>query len=53
VWQDKMTLIAQSVDKLGDQFRPAMRDGWLSYTFVVHTQMMALLMLALLWEKVS
>ena len=31
VWQDKMTLIAQSVDKLGDQFRPAMRAGWLSY----------------------
>ena len=31
VWQDKVTLIAQSVDKLGDQFRPAMRAGWLSY----------------------
>ena len=30
VWQDKRTLIAQSVDKLGDQFRPAMRAGWLS-----------------------
>jgi len=28
VWQD---LIAQSVDNLGDQFRPAMRAGWLSY----------------------
>ena len=26
-----MTLISQSVDKLGDQFRPAMRAGWLSY----------------------
>ncbi len=25
VWQDKRTLIAQSVDKLGDQSRPAMR----------------------------
>ncbi len=24
-------MIAQSVDKLGDQFRPAMRTGWLSY----------------------
>ena len=24
-------LIAQSVDNLGDQFRPAMRAGWLSY----------------------
>ena len=31
VWQDKRTLIAQSVDDLGDQFRPAMRAGWLSY----------------------
>ena len=24
-------MIAQSVDNLGDQFRPAMRAGWLSY----------------------
>ena len=31
VWQDKRTLIAQSVDNLGDQIRPAMRAGWLSY----------------------
>ena len=31
VWQDKRTLIAQSVDKLGDQFRPAMRAGWRSF----------------------
>ena len=31
VWQDKRTLIAQSVDNLGDQFRPAMHAGWLSY----------------------
>jgi len=31
VWQDKRTLIAQSVDNLGDQFRPAMCTGWLSY----------------------
>jgi len=31
VWQDKRTLIAQSVDNLGDQFRTAMRSGWLSY----------------------
>ena len=30
-WQDKWKLIAQSVDNLGDQFRPAMRAGWLSY----------------------
>ena len=31
VWQDKKTLIAQPVDNLGDQFRPAMRARWLSY----------------------
>ena len=31
LWQDKRTMIAQSVDNLGDQFRPAMRAGWLSY----------------------
>jgi hypothetical protein len=31
VWQDKRTLIAQSVDNLGDQVLPAMRAGWLSY----------------------
>ena len=31
VWQEKRTLIAQSVDNLGDQFRPAIRAGWLSY----------------------
>jgi hypothetical protein len=30
VWQDKRTLIAQSVN-LGDQFHSAMRAGWLSY----------------------
>ncbi len=28
---DQRTLIAQSVDNLGDQSRPAMRAGWLSY----------------------
>jgi hypothetical protein len=31
MWQDKRTLIAQSVDNLGNQFRPAMRAGWLSF----------------------
>ena len=31
VWQEKRTMIALSVDNLGDQFRPAMRAGWLSY----------------------
>ena len=31
VWQDKRATIAGTVDALGDQFRPAMRAGWLSY----------------------
>ena len=31
VWSDKRKSIAQSVDNLGDQIRPAMRAGWLSY----------------------
>ncbi len=31
VWQDKRAAIAKIVDDLGDQFRPAMRAGWLSY----------------------
>jgi hypothetical protein len=31
VWSDKRKLIAQNLDNLGDQFRPAMRAGWLSY----------------------
>ncbi len=31
VWQDKHTAIALTVDSMGDQFRPAMRAGWLSY----------------------
>ncbi len=31
VWQNKHTAIAQEVDGLGAQFRPAMRDGWLKY----------------------
>ncbi len=31
MWQGKRTLIAQSVDNLGDQFCSAMRAGWLSY----------------------
>ena len=31
VWQDKRKLIAQSIDNLGDQSRPAMRAWWLSY----------------------
>jgi len=31
VWQDKRTAIAQSVDELSDQFKPAMRAGWMKY----------------------
>ena len=31
MWSDKRTSIARSVDNLGDQFRAAMRAGWLSY----------------------
>ncbi len=31
VWQNKRTAIAQEVDGLGSQFRPAMRNGWLKY----------------------
>ena len=30
-WQDKRAAIAKTVDDLGDQFRPAMRSGWLAY----------------------
>ncbi len=31
VWKDKRIAIAERVDNLGDQFRPAMRAGWLAY----------------------
>ena len=31
VWVDKPAAIAKRVDDLGDQFRPAMRRGWLAY----------------------
>ncbi len=31
MWQDKRAAIAQEVDGLGDQFRPVMCAGWLSY----------------------
>ena len=31
VWVEKRAAIAKQVDDLGDQFRPAMRKGWLSY----------------------
>jgi hypothetical protein len=31
IWVDKRAAIAKKVDDLGDQFRPAMRTGWLAY----------------------
>jgi hypothetical protein len=31
IWVDKRAAISQKVDDLGDQFRPAMQTGWLSY----------------------
>ncbi len=31
-------MIAQSVDNLGNQFRPAMRAGWLSYIRRTYTE---------------
>ncbi len=31
VWQNKRAAIAQEVDGLGSQFRPALREGWLKY----------------------
>jgi hypothetical protein len=36
VWQDKRPEIAQSVETLGDKFRPAMRAGWLKYIQTTH-----------------
>ena len=30
-WQDRCPEFAQSVDALGDQFRPVMCTGWLAY----------------------
>jgi hypothetical protein len=34
VWQDKRAAIAKPVDDLGDQFRPAMRAGWLASAYI-------------------
>ena len=31
IWTDKRAAIAKRVDDLGDEFRPAMRKGWLAY----------------------
>ena len=31
VWQEKRDAIAMTVNSLGDEFKPAMRAGWLAY----------------------
>jgi hypothetical protein len=31
IWQDKRAAIAQTVDELGDNFKPAVRHGWMAY----------------------
>ena len=31
IWQDKRAAIAQTVDELGDNFKPAVRSGWMEY----------------------
>ena len=31
IWANKRAAIAKRVDDLGDEFRPAMRKGWLAY----------------------
>ncbi len=31
MWSDKRRAIAQNLDSLGDEFRPALRAGWLAY----------------------
>ena len=31
IWQDKRAAIAQTVDELGDNFKPAVRAGWMAY----------------------
>ncbi len=31
VWTEKRKSIAQNLDNLGNEFRPAIRAGWLSY----------------------
>ncbi len=31
IWVAKRAAIAKRVDDLGDEFRPAMRKGWLAY----------------------
>ena len=31
IWLDKRTAIAQTVNALGDEFKPAMRAGWMAF----------------------
>ena len=31
IWPDKRAAISQTVDELGDAFKPDMRAGWLAY----------------------
>ena len=31
IWLAKRAAIAQTVDELGDNFKPAMRAGWMAY----------------------
>ena len=31
IWLDKRAGIAQTVERLGDEFKPAMRTGWMAY----------------------
>ena len=31
IWANKRAAIAKQVDDMGDEFRPAMRKGWLAY----------------------
>ena len=31
VWQEKRDTIAKTVDDWGDNFKPAMRAGWMAY----------------------
>ena len=31
VWQEKRSVLAASIDGLGDRFKPELRAGWLAY----------------------
>ena len=31
IWLDKRAAIAQTVDELGDEFKPAIHAGWMAY----------------------